>query len=161
MERDHLRLSGFFFSWLVTKTDIWIRTLVIAASSIAAWNGPRDRLTAAIYKAVISSSLTLFDSNPCCKTKWHCKRVRLLVRKIRLRVRVGNRLQTANGLLYSLQRARGVKVKFWDFAAVSPESPLNLNPFYSFLDKVTAAGSITTTSSGWPCNLSQDRKSVV
>ena len=55
----------------------------------------------------------------------------------------------------SLHRARGVKVKIWNFAAVSLESPLNLNPFYSFLDKVTAAGSITTTSSGWPCKLSQ------
>ena len=37
--------------------------LAIAASSVAAWNGPRDRLTAAIYKAQLSSSLTLFNSN--------------------------------------------------------------------------------------------------
>ena len=39
--------------------------LAIAASSVVAWNGPRDCLMAAIYKAVISPSLTLCDSNPC------------------------------------------------------------------------------------------------
>ena len=39
--------------------------LSIAASSVAAWNGPRDCLTEVIYKAVISSSLILFDSNRC------------------------------------------------------------------------------------------------
>ena len=43
--------------------------LAIAASSVAAWNGPRDCWTAAIYKAVISSSLTLFDSHPCLENK--------------------------------------------------------------------------------------------
>ena len=36
----------------------------IAASSCKAWDGPTERLTAAIYKAVISSSPTVFDGNP-------------------------------------------------------------------------------------------------
>ena len=63
----------------------------IAASSVAAWKGPRDRLTASIHKAVISSSLTLFDFNQFLpKQNGTAKRVRLLVRKIRMRVRVGN-----------------------------------------------------------------------
>ena len=95
--------------------------LAIAASSVAAWNGRRDRfkMTAAIYKAVISSSITLFDSNPClAKPNGTANAFACLFEKFKCESQSG----TANGLFNSLHRAEACswsKVKFWDFATRS------------------------------------------
>ena len=72
-----------------------------------------------------------------CKTKWHHKLVPLRAWKFRCE----SESETANGLFISLHSARRVKVNIGI-------SPLDLNRWDSLLDKGTAAGSITATSSG-------------
>ena len=77
---------------------------------------PRDRLTAAIYKAVISPSLKLFDSYPClAKQNGTANAFACLFEKSECESESG----TANGLFNSLHCARGVKVKIWNFTTQS------------------------------------------
>ena len=102
------------------RTSVESKSCSVAGyCSVELWNGPTDRLTAAIYKAVISSSLTLFDSNPCLAKQNGTANTFACLFEKRMRVRVGLQPETANGMFYSLHLARGVKVKFWDFATRS------------------------------------------